>query len=176
MGDIIQILQFLQITVMKHYLITLISRLYEAIKRGILRIFPLPLKPVLYALAILTLLTVYGCASTHPVTQTVERVSRDTIYINTLQQDSIYIFKDRLIDRSRDTVYLKDVSVEYRYKFLHDTLRVTQRDTIPVEVTVTELKEIQRPLTWFDHLTRLTFWFVFGYLISLLIFKIKRVF
>lgn len=158
------------------YLTYLWTRLKEAVRRGLIRVFPLPLKLFVYALLCLTLLTVYGCASTRHTTQTVERVSRDTIYINSLQQDSIYIFKDRLIDRSHDTVYLKDVSVEYRYKFLHDTLRVIQRDTIPVEVTVTEVKETQRPLTFYDHLTRLTFWFVFGYLLSLLIFKIKRVF
>lgn len=156
---------------MKHYLISI----KKAIKNGILRIFPLPLKPVLYALGILTLLTVYGCATPKHVTQHVERISRDTIYINSQQHDSIYIYKDRLIDRSRDTVYLKDISVEYRYKFLHDTLRVIQRDTIPVEVTVTEVKEITRPLTWFDHLTRLCFWFLIGSLITFLYFKIKRV-
>ena len=147
-----------------------------AIQKGLLRIFPLPLKPVLYALVILTLLTVYGCATPKHVTQHVDRVSRDTIYINSQQQDSIYIYKDRLIDRSRDTVYLKDISVEYRYKFLHDTLRVIQRDTIPVEVTVTEVKEITRPLTWFDHLTRLCFWFLLGVLITFSWMKLRKVF
>lgn len=137
--------------------------------------FILNLRSLFIGGILLSILSVVSCSTTRHVTQLVERVSRDTIYINSLQQDSIYIFKDRLVDRSRDTVYLKDVSVEYRYKFLHDTLRVVQRDTIPVEITVTEVKEIQRPLTFYDHLTRLTFWFVIGALLSFIIIKIKRV-
>lgn len=154
---------------MKQFLINLKS----LIKRGLLRIFP---KPVLYVLLALTLLTVYGCASTRHVTQLVERTSVDTVYLSNVQYDSIYIYKDKLTDRTKDTIYVKDVSVEYRYKLLRDTIYKSQVDSIPYQVTVTEVKEITRPLTWFDHLTRLTFWFIFGYLISILIFKLKRVF
>lgn len=162
-------------------ILSFITRLIEAIKRGILLIFPLPFTVGEYSrtiaiAGILSVLSVVSCSTTRHVTQLVERVSRDTIYINSLQQDSIYIFKDRLIDRSRDTVYLKDVSVEYRYKFLHDTLKVVQRDTIPVEVTVTEVKEIQRPLTFFDRLCRICFFFLLGSLVTFLFIKIKRVF
>lgn len=93
-----------------------------------------------------------------------------------MQYGSIYIYKDRYQDRSRDTVYLKDVSFEVRYKLLRDTVKVIQRDSIPYQVTVTEIKEITRPLTWYDHLTRLTFWLVIGALLSILFIKIKRVF
>lgn len=93
-----------------------------------------------------------------------------------MQYDFIYIYKDRYQDRSRDTVYLKDVSLEVKYKFLRDTVKVIQRDSVPYQVTVTEVKEIQRPLTWYDRLTRLTFWLVIGVLLSILFIKIKRVF
>ena len=99
----------------------------------------------------------------------------DTVYLNSRQYDSIYIYKDRITDRTKDTIYLKDVSVEYRYKMLRDTIKVVQRDSIPYEVTVIETKEITRPLTWYDHLTRLTFWFVIGYLISIIAFKLKTI-
>lgn len=157
---------------MKHYLFSIKT----AIKNGLLRIFPLPLKPVLYALAILTLLTVYGCATPRHTTQLVKEIRADTVYLSNVQYDSIYIMKDRLTDRSRDTIYIKDVSIEYRYKLLRDTVKVIQRDSIPYQVTVTEVKEITRPLTWFDHLTHLCFWFLIGSLITFLYFKIKRVF
>lgn len=93
-----------------------------------------------------------------------------------MQYDFIYIYKDRYQDRSRDTVYLKDVSLEVKYKLLRDTVKVIQRDSVPYQVTVTEVKEIQRPLTWYDRLTRLTFWLVIGVLLSILFIKIKRVF
>lgn len=151
-------------------LITLLSSL---LKRGCLRIFP---KPLPYVLPALTLLTVYSCSAPHHVTQLVERTSVDTVYLSNVQYDSIYIFQDRQLDRSRDTVYLRDVTVEYRYRLLRDTICKTRVDSIPYQVTVTEVKEITRPLTFFDHLTRLTFWFTIGALLTFLIIKIKRVF
>lgn len=154
---------------MKQFLINLKS----LIKRGLLRIFP---RPILYVLLVLTLLTVYGCATPRHVSQLVRDVRTDTLYLSNVQYDSIYIYQDKLVDRTKDTIYIKDVSVEYRYKLLKDTIRVVERDSIPYQVTVTEVKEITRPLTWYDHLTRLTFWLVIGALLSILFIKIKRVF
>ena len=123
----------------------------------------------------LTLLTVYSCSTSRHVTQLVERTSVDTIYLSNVQYDSIYIFQERTSDyhmnplnplkpSETDTVFIKDVSVEYRYKLLKDTIRVVERDSIPYQVTITETKEIQRPLTWYDHLTRSVFWIVIGIL------------
>lgn len=112
---------------------------------------------------LLTACILIGCSSMRPVaTQLVERTSVDTVYLSNVQYDSIYIYKDKLTDRSRDTIYIKDVSVEYRYKLLRDTVYKTQVDSIPYQVTVTEIKEITRPLTWFDHLTRACFWLLLG--------------
>ena len=122
----------------------------------------------------LTLLTVYSCSTSRHVTQLVERTSVDTVYLSNVQYDSIYVFRDRQLDRSRDTVYLRDVSVEYRYRLLRDTVYKTQIDSIPYQVTVTEVKEITRPLTLFDHLTRFTFWFAVGALLTYLIRVIIR--
>lgn len=139
------------------------SRLAKLIKRGILRIFP---RPVLYILALVVACTLIGCATPAKVSQLVKDVRIDTVYLSNVQYDSIYIMKDKLTDRSKDTIYIKDVSVEYRYKLLRDTVRVILRDSIPYEVTVIETKEITRPLTWFDHLTRLCFWVLLGSLLT----------
>ena len=57
-----------------------------------------------------------------------------------------------------DTLYIKDVSMEYRYKLLRDTVQIMKRDSVPYEVTVTEVREITRPLTWYDHLSRAILW------------------
>lgn len=122
------------------------------------------------------LLTCCSCGTSKHVTQLVRDVRFDTVYLSNMQYDSIYIYKDRYQDRSRDTVYFKDVSLEVKYKLLRDTVKVIQRDSVPYQVTVTEVKEIQRPLTWYDRLTRLTFWLVIGVLLSILFIKIKRVF
>ena len=134
----------------------------------------LDITPAPYVLLLLTLLTVYSCSTSRHVTQLVERTSVDTVYLSNVQYDSIYVFQDRQLDRSRDTVYLRDVSVEYRYRLLRDTIYKVQHDSIPYQVTVTEVKEITRPLTLFDHLTRLTFWFAVGALLTYLIRVIIR--
>ena len=54
----------------------------------------------------------------------------DTVYIATQQYDSIYIYNDKTLDRTKDTVYLRELSTEYRYKLLRDTLRIIETDTI----------------------------------------------
>ena len=132
--------------------------------------------------AIIALIT--ACSASKHVTQTVERTSVDTVYLNSKQYDSIYIFKEQDKDYHRgnpssltshpspDTVFLKDKSIEYRYKLLRDTIKVVQRDSIPYEVTITETKEITRPLTWFDRVCRFTFFFL---LVVILCFIYQRI-
>ena len=124
-------------------------------------------------LALLSALVLTGCATRRQL-QVVDRTSVDTVYLSNVQYDSIYISQDKYIDRSRDTVYLRDVSVEYRYRHLRDTIYKVQHDSIPYQVTVTEVKEITRPLSLFDHLTHFTFWLVVGALLLLIIRVIIR--
>ena len=135
-----------------------------------------------------TLLVCCSCGSTKVVTQTVRDVTVDTVYLSNVQYDSIYIFQERTSDyhmnplnplkpSEPDTVFIKDVSVEYRYKLLRDTIYKVERDSIPYQVTVTEIKEITRPLTWYDHLTRSVFWIVIGILFVQLVrfvFNLKK--
>lgn len=124
-------------------------------------------------LSLLSALVLTGCATRRQL-QVVDRITHDTLYQSNVQYDSIYIFQDRQLDRSRDTVYLRDVSVEYRYRHLRDTIYNVQHDSIPYQVTVTEVKEITRPLSLFDHLTHFTFWLVVGALLLLIIRVIIR--
>ncbi len=141
---------------MTHHLITLLA----AIRRGIIRIFPLPITlpgSLLTVLILLFLCTLIGCGvQSQTVSQTVRDVHTDTVYLTSLRYDSIHILRDRQTDRTRDTVYLRDISIEYRYRRLRDTIRIVERDSIPYEVTVTETREITRPLTWFDRICRCT--------------------
>lgn len=124
-------------------------------------------------LALLSALVLTGCATRRQL-QVVDRITHDTLYQSNVHYDSIYIFQDRQLDRSRDTVYLRDVSVEYRYHHLRDTIYKVQHDSIPYQVTVTEVKKITRPLSLFDHLTHFTFWLVVGALLLLIIRVIIR--
>lgn len=178
---------------MKQYLFYLRT----AIKNGIIRIFPTPeeafnaiIRFQLFLILITIFLVCCSCSSTKMVTQTVRDIQRDTIYLSNVQYDSIYIYKDHvsehhigkmepvtnlekdiLIPIRTDTLYIKDKSIEYRYKLLNDTIRVVERDSIPYEVTITQVKEITRPLTWYDHLSRAILWLNIGFLL-LIIFRI----
>lgn len=130
-------------------------------------------RQLIILLALLSALVLTGCATRRQL-QVVDRITHDTLYQSNVHYDSIYIFQDRQLDRSRDTVYLRDVSVEYRYRHLRDTIYKVQHDSIPYQVTVTEVKEITRPLSIFDHLTHFTFWLVVGALLLLIIRVIIR--
>ena len=130
-------------------------------------------RQLIILLALLSALVLTGCVTRRQL-QVVERITHDTLYQSNVHYDSIYVFQDRQLDRSRDTVYLRDVSVEYRYRHLRDTIYKVQHDSIPYQVTVTEVKEITRPLSLFDHLTHFTFWLVVGALLLLIIRVIIR--
>lgn len=178
-----------------------IINIQDFIRRGILRIFPKPSSEgatytrvvrkgylnipssngvlkvrhiFIFAYIALALLLI-GCSTSRQMTtQLEEHTSVDTIYLSNVQYDSIYIYQDKLIDRSRDTLYIKDKSIEYRYRLLKDTIRVVERDSIPYEVTIVETKEIQRPLTWYDHFSRAVLWLNIGFAIYWLIRLFRR--
>ena len=95
--------------------------------------------PHLSPLILLTACILTGCSSLRQV-QVIERVSRDTLYLNHIQYDSIYVDNWQLTDRSRDTIYVEKVRLEYKYKFLRDTIYRVQIDTIPVIKTVEVVK------------------------------------
>ena len=137
-----------------------------------------------------TLLVCCSCGSTKVVTQTVRDVSVDTVYLSNVQYDSIYIYQDHVsehhlgtlpptisggqyldIPTRTDTLYIKDKSIEYRYKLLSDTIYKVER----YQVTITETKEIQRPLTWYDHLSRAILWLNIGFVILLFIRFIRKI-
>ena len=124
-------------------------------------------------LALLSALVLTGCATRRQL-QVVDRITHDTLYQRNVHYDSIYVSQDKYIDRSRDTLLIKDKTVEYRYRHLRDTIYKVQHDSIPYQVTVTEVKEITRPLSLFDHLTHFTFWLVVGALLLLIIRVIIR--
>ena len=72
--------------------------------------------------------------------QVVERVQKDTLYLNHIQYDSIYVDNWQLTDRTKDTIYLEKSHIEYRYKLLRDTVYKVQIDTIPIIKTVEVVK------------------------------------
>lgn len=134
-----------------------------------------------------------SCGSARMVTQTVRDVSVDTVYLSNIQYDSKYIYQDHVAEHylgtlppmtsdgqylnapiRTDTLYIKDKSIEYRYRLLKDTIRVIERDSIPYEVTITQVKEIKRPLTWYDHLSRAILWLNIGFVLLVFVRLIRK--
>ena len=74
----------------------------------------------------------------------VERIQRDTVYLHQVQYDSVFVSQERYVDRSRDTLYVQERSVEYRYRLLRDTLRIHQVDSVPVIREVEVVREVAR--------------------------------
>ena len=84
------------------------------------------------------------------------------------QYDSVYIDRSFDTDRTSDTITVTKTMTEYRYRLLRDTVRIVQRDSIPYEVRITEVKEVRKPPNIFDYLCYLSF----GILTSMIAIKL----
>ena len=119
-----------------------------------------------HAFCVITLLIILMIAlmglmscSTHRVVEQVKEMHTDTVYFTSLQYDSIYIYNDKTLDRTKDTVYLRELSTEYRYKLLRDTLRIIETDTIyiPYGVKVADNGKDKSFLPRFSELAKSAF-------------------
>ena len=117
----------------------------------------------LLCLLFCTLLAGCGTPRKLPV---VERVMRDTVQVTNVKQDSVFIYRDRTVDRSHDTLYVQERSVAYRYRLQRDTIRIHRVDSVPVVREVEVVREVRR-----------TPWYVKGLaaigLVSLLLFLLR---
>ena len=120
----------------------------------------------LLCLLFCTLLAGCGTPRRLPV---VERIQRDTVYLHQVQYDSVFVSQERYVDRSRDTLYVQERSVEYRYRLQRDTLRIHQVDSVPVIREVEVVREVART-PWYAKLLAVVGLVV----VFLLIFKIRK--
>ena len=112
--------------------------LATAIKFGLVRIFP---KPSLY-FGILTALVTIGCCGHKQIADFAKEVRSDTFRNDRFKHDSVFVGHERMVESRHDTVFITDLTIEYRYKVVCDTVRIVKCDTIPfvqkVEVTKKE--------------------------------------
>ena len=111
--------------------------LATAIKFGLVRIFP---KPSLY-FGILTALVTIGCCGHKQIADFAKEVSTDTFCNNNFKHDSVYVGHERMVDSRHDTVFITDLTIEYRYKVVCDTVRIVKCDTIPFEHKIEVVKK-----------------------------------
>lgn len=108
-------------------------------------------RQLIILLALLSALVLTGCATRRQL-QVVDRITHDTFYQSNVHYDSIYVSQDKYIDRSRDTLLIKDKTVEYRYRLLRDTVYKTRIDSIPFIHEVEVIREVPRDRNWIDYL------------------------
>lgn len=96
-------------------------------------------------------LLLVSCKTQQPTI--VEKVVKNTEYIDRIKYDSIYIDNYVYVDRGADTITITKTNVEYRYKTLVDSVEVLKVDSIPYEVRVVEIVERmnnhQKTMYWF---------------------------
>ena len=103
------------------------------------------MKRILLLLAVCLLVT-----SCNHFKQIVEKpvYIHDTLTSYLYQHDSIMLHDSTFVLLKGDTVYIDRTHTEYRYKLIHDTTSVIKE--IPIEVTTTEIKEVEKPLKWWQ--------------------------
>jgi hypothetical protein len=72
------------------------------------------------------------------------RVERDSIYLRSVERDSVFVRDSVTIREKGDTVYRDRWRVEYRERVLRDTAYIERNDTI------TNVVEVERALSWWE--------------------------
>ena len=128
-------------------------------------------KIVILLFLLLAAFTLIGCATSKQATQVVESSLHDTIYLNKVVYDSIYIDNWHHTYLKADTVVVEKTKYEYRYKVLRDTVYKARIDSVPVIREVEVVREVRR-VPWYAKVLS-----VLGILLLIiLLFKIFRYF
>ena len=117
---------------------------------------------ILFFLLFLTI--VISCKTTTKVVEIpVETIK--TEYIEQIKYDSIYHKDSIYIMQKGDTIYNNKVQYLYKYKYLRDTINIT--DTIPTIVTVKDTQYINKLYTWQKLLMTVGIGFVLYWIVRL---------
>ena len=120
---------------------------------------------ILFFLLFLTI--VISCKTTTKVVEIpVETIK--TEYIEQIKYDSIYSKDSIYIMQKGDTIYNNKVQYLYKYKYLRDTINIT--DTIPTIVTVKDTQYINKLYTWQKLLITVGIGFVLYWIVRLVIY------
>ena len=120
---------------------------------------------ILFFLLFLTI--VISCKTTTKVVEIpVETIK--TEYIEQVKYDSIYHKDSIYIMQKGDTIYNNKVQYLYKYKYLRDTINIT--DTIPKIITVKDTQYINQLYTWQKILIIIGIGFILYWIVRLVIY------
>ena len=115
---------------------------------------------------LLFLTTIISCTTTKIVEVPVETIK--TEYIEQVKYDSIYSKDSIYIMQKGDTIYNNKIQYLYKYKYLRDTINIT--DTIPKIVTVKDTQYINQLYAWQKILIVIGIGFILYWIIKLVIY------
>ena len=115
---------------------------------------------------LLFLTTIISCTTTKIVEVPVETIK--TEYIEQIKYDSIYSKDSIYIMQKGDTIYNNKVQYLYKYKYLRDTINIT--DTIPKIVTVKDTQYVHQLYTWQKLLIVIGIGFILYWIVRLVIY------
>ena len=115
---------------------------------------------------LLFLTTIISCTTTKTIEVPVETIK--TEYIEQVKYDSIYSKDSIYIMQKGDTIYNNKVQYLYKYKYLRDTINIT--DTIPKIITVKDTQYINQLYTWQKLLIVIGIGFILCQIIKLVIY------
>ena len=115
---------------------------------------------------LLFLTTIISCTTTKIVEVPIETIK--TEYIEQVKYDSIYSKDSIYIMQKGDTIYNNKVQYLYKYKYLRDTINIT--DTIPKIVTVKDTQYVNQLYTWQKLLIIIGIGFILYWIIKLVIY------
>lgn len=98
------------------------------------------MRHIVFLLLFLAGLAATSCTSTRHVYVPVETTKSDTVYLNRVQLDSIYMRDSVFIDKSGDTIREFQYKYIYRFKDRIDTLYISKTDSIQVPYPVEVVK------------------------------------
>lgn len=117
---------------------------------------------ILGLIACLLILLCSSCTTTKYVT--VPEYHTDTVMVNKVQKDSVFLHDSTYVYEKGDTFYMERWHTKYVLKELHDTTYISKRDTIPAPYPVE--KEVPAELTWWQQ-TRLHIANILLYLLAI---------
>ena len=115
---------------------------------------------------LLFLTTIISCTTTKIVEVPIKTIK--TEYIEQIKYDSIYSKDSVYIIQKGDTIYNNKVQYLYKYKYLRDTINIT--DTIPKIITVKDTQYINQLYTWQKLLIVIGIGFILYWIIKLVIY------
>lgn len=104
---------------------------------------------LLFIIAVFMMLYLAGCRSTRSVAPS-PVVLHDTVYRSVVQRDSVFVDRWHTQWQNGDTIFLHDSIYCWRDRAVHDTVKV--REEVPVEMPKEVVREVEKPLSWWQGL------------------------